>query len=349
MFDLDFVSQMLMIQQAVNTLFQHPQPWKTGSDTNVTFPVIQNEKWIFEENSGIQTRAVRLDFPKFNGDNPSGWIYRANQFFNYHQTNPLHRILLASFHMEGKALVWFQDIEAAGGLNSWEGFVRALQTRFRGSPYDDPMEALIRLKQTTTVEEYKGQFEALSNQLRGLAESYKLSCFLSGLREDIRFMVRMLNPVNLHMAFWLAKMQEENVVALRRSTRLGPMPIRSTVGPMDLQEKRALVPIQKLSPVQMKERRDRGLCYNCDDKWGPSHKCKAARLFVMEGEDSDGEGMLTTGTTDGKDGSLMKEVLADGVEPEISIHALCGSPNPKNHEVCGVHREEGSCDIGGHR
>jgi hypothetical protein len=48
--------------------------------------------------------------------------------------------------MEGKALVWFQDIEAAGGISSYEGFVRALQTRFGSSLYEDPMEALIWLK-----------------------------------------------------------------------------------------------------------------------------------------------------------------------------------------------------------
>jgi hypothetical protein len=73
---------------------------------------------------------------------------------------------------------------------------------------DDLMETLTRLCQTTTVEAYKSQFEILSNQLKGLVEPYKLSCFLSGLREDIRFMVRMLNPSNLTMAFGMAKMQE---------------------------------------------------------------------------------------------------------------------------------------------
>ena len=42
-----------------------------GSSQQITNP-------MYEENTGIQTRAVRLDFPKFNGDNPSGWVYRAN-------------------------------------------------------------------------------------------------------------------------------------------------------------------------------------------------------------------------------------------------------------------------------
>ena len=82
-----------------------------GSSQQITNP-------LFEDHEGIQTRAVRFDFPRFNGENPNGWVYWANQFFNYHQINPHHRILLASFHMEGKALVWFQDIEGARGLNS---------------------------------------------------------------------------------------------------------------------------------------------------------------------------------------------------------------------------------------
>ena len=33
---------------------------------------------LYEDNVGIQTKAERFVFPKFNGDNPSGWIYRAN-------------------------------------------------------------------------------------------------------------------------------------------------------------------------------------------------------------------------------------------------------------------------------
>lgn len=170
---------------------------------------------LFEEHTTIQTRAVFLDFSKFDGHDPMGWDYCATQFFANHQINPHHRVLLASFHMEGKALIWFQDLEASDSITSWEGFIQAFQTSFGPTAYEDPMEALTRLHHTSTVEHYKRHFELLSNQLRGLTEPYKLSCFLSGLHEDIRFMVRMLNPPNLHVAFGLAKMQEENVGALK--------------------------------------------------------------------------------------------------------------------------------------
>jgi len=36
----------------------------------------------------------------------------------------------------------------------------------------------------------------------------------------------------------------------------------------------------------MKERRDKGLCYNCDDKWNPTHKCKFPKLYLMYGSEA---------------------------------------------------------------
>ncbi|KAJ0043687.1 hypothetical protein Pint_18479 [Pistacia integerrima] len=207
------------------------------------------------------------------------------------------------------------DIEAAGGISSWEGFVRALQRRFGSSPYEDLMETLIRLKQTSTVEDYKSQFEALSSQLRGFSESYKLSCFLSGLREDIRFMVRMLNPSNLHIVFGLAKMQEENVAALRRTTKLGSVPTRLAIGPPSPPGKRAIVPVQRLSPSQMKERRDKGFCYNCDDKWTPGHKCKLARLFIMECDESSDDKVPKSEVTEGSASKSKEETPIMELEP----------------------------------
>jgi hypothetical protein len=56
------------------------------------------------------------------------------------------------------------------------------------------MKAFISIKQTSTIELYKTQFEMLSNQVRGLSDSHRLNCFLGGLKEEIRMGVRMLNP-----------------------------------------------------------------------------------------------------------------------------------------------------------
>ena len=41
--------------------------------------------------------------------------------------------------------------------------------RFGSTAYDDPMKALTRLRQTSIVALYKGEYEALANRIKGLS------------------------------------------------------------------------------------------------------------------------------------------------------------------------------------
>ena len=153
-----------------------------------------------------------------------------------------------------------------------------MQTRFGTSTYNDPMESLTRLKQTTSVVSYKGNFEILSNRIKGLSKSHKLSCILSGLKDEIRFPIRMLVPKSLNDAFGLAKIQEEFLISNRKSFK----PITDVSRPSILglprlearNDSKVKLPLQKLTNAQMKETRKQGLCYNCDEKWHLGHKCK---------------------------------------------------------------------------
>ena len=122
------------------------------------------------------------------------WIFKANQFFQLYGTPPNQKISLALYHMEDEALIWFQDDEEVGLFTSWEAFVKSLHVRFGTTAYDDPMETLTRLRQVGLVVHYKGQYESLSNRVKELSENHKLSCFLSGLKEEIRVLVKMFNP-----------------------------------------------------------------------------------------------------------------------------------------------------------
>ena len=93
---VDGLAQQLQLVVAnMETLIHVQQKSREDSTTSST----SHGNPLFEEHGGIQTRAIRLEFPKFYGEDPNGWIYRAQQFFTYHQTNPHHRVLMASFHM----------------------------------------------------------------------------------------------------------------------------------------------------------------------------------------------------------------------------------------------------------
>lgn len=83
-------------------------------------------------------------------------------------------------------------------------------------------------------------------------------------------------------------MQKENVSALRKVGKASAPPPSLAIDPPSI-KKKDIILVQWLSPIQMKERRDKGLYYNCDDKWGSRHKCKAAQLFIIDCEDSTNE------------------------------------------------------------
>ncbi|XP_075659120.1 uncharacterized protein LOC142628999 [Castanea sativa] len=149
------------------------------------------------------------------------------------------------------------------------------------------MEALTRLRQKSNAVHYKGRFEALSNGIRDLSENHKLSCFLNGLKDEVKLLVKMLNPKNLNEAFGLAKIQEEYLMSRKKSQRPSSLELSkpSILGPkpdVKLGSKFKL-PLQRLSPAQMEERRKKGLCFNCDENFQPGHPYKSAKLFLLEG------------------------------------------------------------------
>lgn len=47
---------------------------------------------------------LKLYFPKFNGEDPSGWIYKAEQYFEFQNISPDQRVQLVFFHLEGITL-----------------------------------------------------------------------------------------------------------------------------------------------------------------------------------------------------------------------------------------------------
>ncbi|KAG7996678.1 hypothetical protein I3843_01G173600 [Carya illinoinensis] len=293
--------QVKVVASNLELLLKH-EGKKVDDETNVVLTHSSNP--LFEDACGIQTKTICLEFPTFDGVDPHSWLYRANQFFKYHQPHPQQR----------KPLTWFQELEAAGAFTNWEVFKHALLTRFGPSVYEDAMEALTKLRQTTTVEAYK-------------------------LREDICYMVRMMRPTSLLTAFDIAKMQEENVAALKRIVRF-PMGSPKPQWALPEPPTKMSVLIQRLSPTQMKKRRDKGLCYNCDDKWGLGHRCKSAKLFIMECVDSNEEevdscpsNLLEASASSSKLISI--ELDAKEPEPAISIHALVGSPNPRTMRLIG--------------
>ena len=228
--------------------------------------------------------------------------------------------------------------------------MQALHMRFGSTAYDYPMEVLKRLRQTTIVAVYKAEFEAVSNRIKGLSPLHKLSYFLSGLKDEIHLPVRMLNPQSLNAAFGLAKIQEEYVMSCKRSVKyqqdLGKnsiLGLPKSNGSNGMVETKPSIPIKRITLAQMDERRKKGLCYNCDEKWGPGHKCGNAKLFLLEGIElvyGENSGVKITELDEEVDSEVGNKFCRNvqsnpSEEVEITLYALTGTPTPGTIRVMG--------------
>ncbi|KAI5316982.1 hypothetical protein L3X38_036689 [Prunus dulcis] len=210
------------------------------------------------------------DFPHFNGlEDPTSWICRAEQFFDFHHTPETERVPLASFNLEGDAQLWFQLMKEETPITTWATFKQGLHDRYGPTQFQDFFGDLTKLQQTGSVRDYQTQFEKLLIRAGRLTLDQQVGCFVSGLKENIK---------------------------------------------TDVQAS------------ELRERRDKGLCFNCDEKFSPGHRCK--KLFLIEGCWPDVE--------DEAEGEYNAEVDLAGEElPEVSIHAIYGARTPQTMRVHG--------------
>ncbi|KAL3623295.1 hypothetical protein CASFOL_032111 [Castilleja foliolosa] len=137
---------------------------------------------------------LKMNFPRFNGEDPVSWINRAEQYFEFQNIAAETQVQLASFHLEGIALQWHRWLSKCRGPLSWNDFTKSVLLRFGPTDYENPSEALSSLKQTTTVAAYQEAFERLSHQVDGLPKPFLIGCFIVGLRDDIRLDVKIKQP-----------------------------------------------------------------------------------------------------------------------------------------------------------
>ncbi|WVZ23586.1 hypothetical protein V8G54_002130 [Vigna mungo] len=269
------------------------------------------------------TPHLKLEVPRFDGTDPMGWIFKISQFFEYHRTPEDDRLRIASFYMDGPALSWFQWMHRNNMFPSWHKFLQTLEVRFVPSYYDDPRGSLFKLTQKGTVQDYLNDFERLANRI---------------LNPDIRREVQALQPQSLTQAATLAKLQEDKLNDQRKHFRQrSPFTSSSTppllpTPPSQLSATPSNPPkthYKKLTHEEMLTHREKGLCYNCDDKFNPGHKCKG-RFFLLVAVDDGDEVRVESPPLEGDSSTILLEGMniINNVA-QISFDALAGLPAPE--------------------
>lgn len=225
-----------------------------------------------------------------------------------------------------------------GEVVTWEVYQIQVKKRFE-SIFEDLVVALKNLKQTTNVQVYQDSFEELLNKVE-LSDAYAISLFIGGLKEDIAYAVRMFKPTSLSDVFSLSKLQEaSNIVSKNKHTPCTSSS-KSTVNssankegshvPRNVNPNR---PFKRLTQQKLEDKRSKHLCFYCDQKYVPGHKC-SGQVFSLEvvGTDLEEDDELLL-TEDGIVASFHSSV--EEQPPLISLNALTGMNSYRTMRVRG--------------
>jgi hypothetical protein len=104
------------------------------------------------ELGGSFSKVAKLNFPKYDGtEDPTCWVCRAEQFFEFQNTAEEDKVMLAAYHLEGEAQLWYQLFKETEEGTSWEQLKDGLHVRYGPTQFDDFFGDLTKLWQTGTV------------------------------------------------------------------------------------------------------------------------------------------------------------------------------------------------------
>lgn len=158
-----------------------------------------------------------------------------------------------------------------------------------------------------------------------------INFFIDGLKPKLKSELNLAKPISLRRAFALAKVHE----AHRIPTRIGGNAATGINSELILKNPPAgtkTLPIVRkmLTVEERKERRAKGLCFNCDEIYTPGHKYRG-RLFHL-GVDSD---CLVEIVEQNDEADTSSNTNNPATTTEISLHAFSGTFNPRTIRLTG--------------
>lgn len=268
----------------------------------------------------------------------------------------IKKVKLSGIHFEGRASVWYRSYQSSRVNTPWKAFLVDVLNRFENPDNRDFQDLFNRLKQLGSVSDYEDNFEELKAMVcaryRNFPGDYFVSSFLNGLNEHIKGAVKMFKPQTLADTIFLAKLEESrhskftlNSAKPYAKTAYSHVSEPTTHNSTKSYTKAAYSPINEpkssrptafhpktsykdqsrprstLSNKEILERREKGLCFHCDESYHPGRDCKA-RLYAMIGD----EEMINKEEDMSDIIKEMESMLHNKEKPgKISLNAMAGN------------------------
>ena len=213
------------------------------------------------------------------------------------------------------------------------------------------MGRFLRIQQTTTVDEYRNLFDKWVAPLSDLPEKVVEETFMSGLAQMMRIAQNVEKREDIRREAKLPGYSGEKTVSsysiAKANTNAntgenkggGNWPMRTiTLRGTSKEEVRKEGPTKRLSDAEFQSRKEKGLCFRCNEKYSHDHKCKMKeqrelRMIVMKGEGDEYE-IVEGGIDQGELNNL--EVAEESLVVELSINSIVGLSNPRTMKVKGL-------------
>jgi hypothetical protein len=270
----------------------------------------------------------RVGVTKFDGSDPTGWVTQMEHYFSlYNITDDLAKLWYGVLHLDQEHWQWWQwRKNSRQGYISWTQFVAELYECFDIDT--NHLGHLTKMKQLGTVEYFIAAFECLAFRTEGMSDAFFQVCFINDLKNEIWAHVLMAWTEIWVEATKRDKEAQQVVSSQNRKPSFipHPKPVNPTTPSSPLK-------IQKLTRAEMVECQLKGLCYNCDDKYFPGHKCKDQNHFMSISEEILEEDEETPSMFESTD--ITPPSDPPEVEPIISHNALTGFSAPQTLKLIG--------------
>lgn len=101
------------------------------------------------------TKGPKMEFPRFDGANPEGWIRQAEKYFQMAGAPPEYKVSLAQMYFVGKADVWLRRAGILKKQYTWAQFYEEILHRFSASSTYDLVDRFNAFKQNNlSIAEY---------------------------------------------------------------------------------------------------------------------------------------------------------------------------------------------------
>jgi hypothetical protein len=280
-----------------------------------------NQQWR-NSNFGLKTNQItKIDMRKFDGKDPITWILQMEQFFDLHNVPHTQKVRIASLYLEPNQFVLYRWLFSCKSLVTWTIFTKEMIAHYEDTGSNTFFSQLINLKQKGSVTKHIENFQRLNIKVTDIPDEHLIDVFIGILKDNIQHEVLLWEPKSLENAFKMARNVESKNMAMA-TRRTNPNMYRENNAPSS---KKPQPP--RLTPQQLEERKEKGLFFNCDNKYSKGHKCGEKKLFYIDCEEEEEQ------EQEPSQDENIEAISSEELNPTISCNALAGISTPQTLKI----------------